>query len=513
MLWAVIGFVLLMGALTNDSIDMMESQTWDYARHDTFTGFCRELRDDTSPEVQMPLAMFSFWGWSRLVGTGELALRSLNLLWAAIALAALARAGRQLSLPWLPILFAVQPFVWYYMNYARTPVMQMAGGALLVAGAIGFVLRVSQDGTDAILLCFGAILLSGASIFGLVPLFSVAIGLVAHGFWRTLRLPVAGKILLFLTLSILVVLGVYYASTLLRGLGGNSHWSVSPANVLFVIYEFLGFQGVGLGRQELRAIIKSLAPARELLHFIPGLLILGVAYLAILATAFKSWMTREQRPVPSATCQVAASIKHSVCFPLRGHSFIPVWLMGLGVPIFSAAILLLVAWVLGVPFWGRHLAGSFPFWVVALAITIHWARQGLWRKVGRSAGSALLLLLLASSLLIRFAPFHRHDDYRGAVAEATRVFSGGGVVLWVADHSGGAYYGLPLTGKVSGIRGEIQFPMNQAGSENPDAIIISRPDTFDLRDTATRMIATGAYRKTRMLQAFEIWEKISDETR
>lgn len=437
-------------------------------------------------------------------------MRSLNLLWVGIALAALARAGRQLSIPWLPILFAIQPFVWYCMNHARTPLMQMAGGALLVAGAIGLVQRASQDGTDGILLCFGAILLSGASMFGLVPLSAIAIGLAAHGFWRTLRLPVAGKILLFSTLSILAVLGVYYASLLLRGVGGNILWSVSPANILFVIYEFLGFQGFGPGRQELRAIIKSLAPARELLHFIPGLLILGIAYLAIIATAFKSWMTRD---IPTATCGAAATKKHFVCFHSRGHSFIPVWLMGLGVPIFSSAILLLVAWALGVPFWGRHLAGAFPFWVVALAITIHWARQGLWRKAGRSAGIALLLLLLASSLLIRFAPIHRHDDYRGAVAEATRVSSGGGVVWWVADHSGGAYYGLPLTGKVPGIRGEIQFPMNHAGSETPDAIIISRPDTFDLTGTATRVIATGAYRKTRVLQAFEVWEKVSDETR
>ncbi|MFZ4780230.1 MAG: hypothetical protein ACOYM3_33155 [Terrimicrobiaceae bacterium] len=102
-------------------------RTWDYARHDTFAGFSRELREDTSPESQMPLAMSSFWAWARIVGTGELAMRSLNLLWAGIALAALARAGRRLSIPWLPLLFTIQPFVRYCMNYARTPVMQMVG--------------------------------------------------------------------------------------------------------------------------------------------------------------------------------------------------------------------------------------------------------------------------------------------------------------------------------------------------------------------------------------------------
>ena len=62
-------------------------------------------------QAQMPLGMFSAWAWSRVFGTRELAMRSLNLLWAAIALAALARVGKQISIPWLPFLFSIQPFV------------------------------------------------------------------------------------------------------------------------------------------------------------------------------------------------------------------------------------------------------------------------------------------------------------------------------------------------------------------------------------------------------------------
>jgi len=146
--------------------------------------------------------------------------------------------------------------------------------------------------------------------------------------------------------------------------------------------------------------------------------------------------------------------------------------------------------------------------VLALAITIYWARQGIWRKAGRLAGGGLIVLLLASSILIRFAPFHRHDDYRGAVAEALRISSRGGIVWWVADHSGGEYYGLPLADVPTNRPGEIQFSMNRADSGNPDAIIISRPDNFDVPGTASRLIASGAYQKKRVLQAFEVWEKI-----
>jgi len=507
MLWAWIGFALLLAPLSNDSIDMDEAQTWDYARQANVSDFCHELRNDQNSEAQMPLGMFSFWAWSRAFGTGELAMRTLNLLWAAIVLVALARVGRQISIPWLPFLFAIQPFTWYCMNQARTPLMQMAGGALLLAGSLPHFQRRQPGGESAAYLCAGAILLCGASMLGLIPLVAVFSGMAVHGMWRRVQLPVSGKILAFATVTILVSLGIYYGLTLLRGAGGAKIWSVSPANMLFAVYEFLGFQGFGPGRQELRAIMKGLVPAGGGLLFIPGLLLLASAYCCLFSTAYKSWMTRDFCPA-SLSPRQGESREPAEANSARCRLF-PAWLFGVGVTVLSLSLLFVLAFIVGFPFWGRHLSGAFPFWILTLAVTIRWAQQGAWRRLGRVAGSGIFVLLLVSSLLLRFSPLHRHDDYRGAVAEALRISSGGGIVWWVADHSGGVYHGLPLADKFTDRRGEIQFSMNRAGSGNPDAIIISRPDNFDVAGTATGLIATGAYRKTRSLQAFEVWEKIS----
>ena len=508
-LWAVIGFVLLLFSLSNDSIDMLESQTWSYARQDTFGGFLRELRNDATSDSEMPLGKFSYWAWSRASGTRELAMRSLNLLWAAVALAALARAGRRLSVPWLPLLFAVQPFVWYYMNYAKTPMMQMAGGAILVAGMIGYVRQDGQSRLDGILLCLGAVLLSVTNMFGLIPLVAAAIGLSAHGFWRRLRLSLAGKIVFFSTLAIFAALASYSAATLMHGAGGAPLWTVTPLNVLFAAYEFFGFQGLGPGRHELRSMIKGFVSARELLPYIPGLLMLTACYLLLLATAYKSWLTRNYPLVAGKSPPDEAGAEKP--FPPRwqGYSLLHLWLLGLGVPALSGCLLFLIASLATIPFWGHHLAGAFPFWVLALAITIHWARQGIWRKTGRFAARGILVLLLVSSVLIRFAPFHRHDDYRGAVAEALRISASGRTVWWVADYNGGAYYGLPFAEPITGAPGEIQFAMNrQETSEDlPGAIILSRPDNFDAFRTASRLISSGGYKKVRELQAFEVWER------
>jgi hypothetical protein len=177
------------------------------------------------------------------------------------------------------------------------------------------------------------------------------------------------------------------------------------------------------------------------------------------------------------------------------------------VAVLSAILLFSLAVLTGVPFWGRNLAGAFPFWVVALAITIRWARQGLWRKTGRMAASAILILLLLSSLFMRFLPQHKHDDYRGAAAEAIRRGAAGESVWWVADYSGGAYYGLPL-GTIHA-PGAVEFAMNKYPSADslPDAVVISRPDNFDSTGAISQLLASGKYARKMSLQAFEVWEK------
>ena len=499
--WAVIAFLLLLVSLSHDSIDMMESQTWAYAKQSTFSAFCQELRSDPTQVAQMPLGMFSFWAWARGFGTGELAMRSLNLVWAAIALAAFARVGRMLAIPWLPALFAIQPFVWYYTNYAQTPLMQMAGGALLLAGATGFLPGGKKAATDAALLCLGGLLLSGAHFLGMLPLAAVACWIVLQGIWQKLRFSSGAKAILFLSLSILFVLSAYYVTTLLRGAPWEKYWVVSPANVLFAIYEFLGFSGFGPGRQDLRAIMKGLTSSFGLLPFIPGLLLLAGAYIFVFAAAAKSWMTRESSR--AAHAQGARPI----CVA-RSYALLSPWLMGLAVPLLSMGALFLIALALGQPFWGRELAGTFPFWILALGITVHWARQGIWRKAGRFAAAAILFLLLTSSLLTRFAPWHRHDDYRGAVAEALKLSAAGKSIWWVADYPCGTYYGLPTQDAESAdSQGRIYPARNRDYPDAPDAIILSRCDIFDANGLVARLLQSGTYQKSTSLKAFEIWVK------
>ena len=487
---AVMGFLILALTITNQSIDMDEAQTWDYAHLDTLQEFFTELRNDPNSESQMPLGMLLTWGWAKIFGTSEYGMRSLNLVWAAITMVAFSYIGRRVAIPWIPLLFAIQPFVWYSMDQARTPMMQMAGGALLLLATLDFLAFRSLRVRAAVVLCLGAVFLCGASMLGVIPLAAVVAGVSLHLIYQRVRLPRIVMVLLTLTGLLLAGLGAYYVSTLMRGAGGAKIWTVSPANALFALYEFLGFQGLGPGRQYLRDIMRGAVPLSALLPYLPGLIILAGTYALLVFAALKSWFTR---PFHHLTHQYPSLFK--------------AWAMGIGTLLLSLFLLFILAEIVRFPFWGRHMAGAFPFWVLTLAITIRWALQGLWRTFARRTTLLLLLLLFISSLQIRFAPQHRHDDYRSAATAAAQLAAAGHSVWWVADYSGGEYYGL-LYDRSGTKSGKVIFAPNITDDRpSPQAIVISRPENFDAFGTATKLLRSGNYSRSLTFSAFELWER------
>jgi len=363
--------------------------------------------------------------------------------------------------------------------------MQMAGGALLLAGALEILQPQLRWVRTALLVSSGSIILCGASMLGVIPLIVLVLVLLAAAAWKKVFLSRNLKFVFFATGGFLALMGLYYISTLARGAGGAKLWTVTPPNLIFVAYEFLGFAALGPGRQELRAILKGMAPASEIWVFIPDWIALAAAYGAVILAAAKSGLTRIE------------------CTPRRPT--LGAWGLCVAVPLMSGLILYCLATAVSFPFWGRHLAGVFPFVATALALLLHWSNRGLWRKMGRLGTVVLVGLLILASSLVRFLPAHRHDDYRQAAVIAGELASQGQTVWWVADHSGGVYYGIQFAETGPGIR---HAPNRTAIPDPlPDAIVISRPENFDSLETARKMLSTGGYKKSSDLQAFEVWRK------
>src|SRR5215471_242455 len=135
----LLALAILPLAVTNDSLWLDEGDTAMYALEPTFHSWCDRLLHDGQADCQMPLSMFCAWAVGKVVGTSEWQLRAVNIFWGALALVAMSRVGRRLQMPWLPLLLAVQPFFWFYLNEARPFALQLGCGAWLLAALVDFV--------------------------------------------------------------------------------------------------------------------------------------------------------------------------------------------------------------------------------------------------------------------------------------------------------------------------------------------------------------------------------------
>jgi hypothetical protein len=492
---AVLGFALLLGSISTQSIDLEEAQTWETLKAASVGEFFQFISSHPRGGSEMPLGLFTAWLWTHFAGHSEFGMWTVNLLWAGITLLALARVGRLVGIGWLPLLFAIQPFVWYSMDKAQNTVMQMAGGSLLLLGVVLILANRKFSGSGFLCLCLGVIIVCGANLFGLVVVFSGAIGLLLQRVWGRLEMTRNARLWIFSISGILIFLVGYWLAVLWRGEGPLRLWPVTPLNLAYIFYEFLGFQGLGPGKVRMQMIASGNLSVVQLVQFLPLLALLAASYLAVIFAAYKGWLTRPWQRVPSP------------------HPYLHSFLAGLGVPGFAMAIAFLFSVATGFVFWGRHLAAAFPFLVLAIAFSMCWAGDGLWRKWGRIGCIGLWALLVVSSISVRFAPWNAHIDYRAAVAEAKILLADDKVIWWFADKSAAQYYSLPLVEPQDPLTGSGAVLManeKELGDSMPDAIFVSRPENYDRFRLARKIARTLNASKNEDIHGFQIWE-INDD--
>jgi len=125
---------------SGDSIWIDEAQTWRYARHTSFQEFLAEFGPDRSSEIQMPLGMGLAWVFAKMNGVSEYALRAPNMIYSTGAILCFFLLGRRENMPAMPLVLAIQPFLWFYSNEARPYALQTFGGSLLIT-AVYFVFK------------------------------------------------------------------------------------------------------------------------------------------------------------------------------------------------------------------------------------------------------------------------------------------------------------------------------------------------------------------------------------
>ncbi len=491
-IWLVFGLALVCLMPSNQSLWIDEGFTVPYAQEHSFAQFMSRLESDQGSEALMPLGMFSSWAGAKVFGRSELGLRAVSALWAAVAVLLFWRAGVAIGFSWLPALLACHPFLWYYGGEVRPYAMVIAMSSGLLYAFV--TILYSEGGTDRGLrafLLFGP-LLCATHVLGVVP-FAVVTGVVGIALlkrgWRPRSRDLPP---LMISGGALILLGLYFASVLSRGgdINWEGPWRVGLSNLLFSGYELLGFMGFGPGRYELRqsAIEGGIGGALQSLGrpATAGLVVLALLYTLALLRLWK-----RSRPGWSKTDRLA--------------------LMAGFVSVVAVGVMFVLCFTVGSPFWGRHLASLLPFAVLAIGIAA--SAPGATGQRPLSLLTVLLgVTLLSSSLMVRFHPDHRRDDYRGATAMARTAVQEGKTVWWAAAREPAEYYGVVFCeAHRSEKRACVILTDNPEKKEldglpEPGAIFISKPELHDTTGAVRSYVEEHRFRLKHRLMAFEVFE-------
>ena len=477
-LWVALALVPLMPS--SDSIWVDEAQTWGYAHLNTLADWKTKITSDNHSESQMPLGMFSAWVGARLLGTSEWAMRAPNMLWAAGTILIFAALGRALQQPFLTLLLAVQPYLWFYTNEARPYALQIFSGAVLLYGLYQAIQLKLRGNIWAIVLGTGSVLACASSMLGLFSTVSAVLILfyyIHKEKWPVTRAHLA--IGMFFTAT-LFPLGLYYGSKVLQGAGGAKIWKVGISNIAYSCLEFSGFAGLLPARQVLRALARN---SESVWPSVPPRIFLA-AFLISFFLLMVIWLIKSRR-------QLSDWSKSCLFFFVASFS-----------------LLWLVATVVHFPFWGRHLAASFPAYICLIGAFLGY----LWSKGlgGRALVIAFFISLTTSSLLLRFSPDHAKDDYRGAAHWLLNHSKQGETIWWAADSLGGTYY------KIFSLNLDESPSIPSLHIMNPDLarletvafpkfVALSKLDLYDAQGAIQQWLKTNSFQQVASFQSFTIW--------
>jgi hypothetical protein len=496
--WLCLGLALVFLMPSNQSLWIDEGYTAPYAQARDFGSFISRLVNDQGSEALMPLGMFSTWAGARLFGQTERGLRLVSALCAAVSIFMAWRIGTIIGLPWLALIFACHPYVWYYGGEARPYAMLIAMGTGVLYALTALVYSDSSGTGWGLkrMLVFGP-LLCATHLLGVVPFVASTLVFVVLVVTRGFRLTRREWGWIAVSAASIVGIGIYYIWALARGAetAWIGPWSYDVGSIVFSAYELLGFAGFGPGRYELRqlAIDGGIPAAAE------GFLRLSSLGAAILVGIYTSILVGFLARLRSGSRPVCKAI-----------------LVATFVVLLTLVTSLVGSIVTATPFWGRHLAAVFPFiqFVVALA-------AGRGRKPGAAVvGPCTVFLigtLVVSSLIVRFSSAHARDDYREAAQFAVTAVRDGRSVWWAAAPEAAAYYGVPFCDtKIHSPKNCVVFAANiDLGSleafPEPSVIILSKPELFDTSAIVQEYVESHGFEIREEFLAFRVFQSTGEK--
>jgi hypothetical protein len=386
------------------------------------------------------------------------------------------------------VLFCLSPFFWFYLNEARPYLALMAFSSAATVALLAYMLEPERYHRTAPWFCLIALFIAwGMHILAifLVPALLVLVAMTTHrdprwmqDFLRHWLRPVLYCLPVFLSL------GAFYVWASADGVNKTDS-NPGIANLLFALYEFTGFAGLGPPRNDIRQHLNI----SVFLPYWPWLLLGAVALITTIISVFRTAPSKLTRNLILA---LAAAMAFALVFSQREH--------------FQVL--------------GRHLAALFP-----LTLIIGMLRPNKFGSPARLrlAGISFMSLALVwgiSDFRLVFLDNYQKDSYREACAIAlAKARQDGAVILWAADPVAARYYGLNVDldelGKheagSGGALGASGWSPDQAraylaGSSIPTILVLSKADPFDSKGAWSEMLEQQPPLEIARLNAFAIFE-------
>jgi hypothetical protein len=482
----LVGAIVGVLAISSDSFWIDEYLSAHHAAQPTLAALWKSMLSEAHTDatksncLHIPLYFLVLWGWEKVAGTSEWALRMSNLPFSVLIALGLWMGFREQRqrLVFSLLFLGSSAFVWFYLNQLRPYALLLAESMWLLAAA-HCVWRKPEEWNHAwaCWFTFASLLVCATSMIGIVWVGST---ILAVWYAKGRRAPLEfGRsfpaALCLLVLGFFSIAGYYAWSMLLPKTVLDLGRRGLMAMPTMMAYEYLGFAGLGPNRNALRSeALKALAP-----------------YAVPLATYAVLWI---------ALCVYASGgirkFLDKRCLIFYGLLILPAPVMVIADDIWNFRLL------------PRHLTPvmALVFYAVSFLLTISWRRGA----IGRALVSAIFVVSMASAVQIRFAPRHFRDDYRYAAAIAKREINRGDPVLWAADQGLAVYYGVVPPNELNSSGRKVFFGeegivhMPRVGG----IVLLSKPDIFDREGRIRTFMRDNGYHRDECFEAFELWRNI-----
>lgn len=453
-------------AISSQSLWMDEGSTAFKALMPTFKDWVAMTYRLGGSDIQMPFYMIAVWAWVKAGFLSEYALRCINLPFLILMVLALKRVR------FWPLMCLISPFVLYYVGELRPYTLQMAAGAVVAAGLAKIIRNeagTSLAGLNGV--AAGCFLLTLGSLTSAVWAAGAVIAvLILRPQW--LKMKSFWLQAIPWSLAALVVLG-YYFHTLQQGYRAASTGGGGLLSIGFGFYEISGMLGIGPTRNELRVTPMSLVS--HLAWLIPAFLCVAAAWIS----GVLNWISRTDR-------RTVIAITVAIALPL--------------------ITLALVGMLKDFRVLGRHLSPAIP--AVLLPLALCW-ETGLRKSVpGLLLPACASLILLCSSVCLRFQERHARDNYQAATTIAIDALKQDKRVLWQADMNATRYYAY-RQGGMRYVQALQQLEADPPGLLFADLVIINRPDFRYKGRNYSENLRNSGFKLQSEFTGFQVWSSDS----